>query len=518
MCQENRIKYRLFLTTLIIFSVIGFLTILLSTRHYGIGVSPDSVTYIATARHIASGMGAIRWDGAPLIEHAPLYPALLAMIAYVFKVDPISSAPIVNSVLYGLVVYLSGLLFFRYLKSYAFTILGAVSVLVGIPLIRVSLWAWSELFFIFFILLYLISFELYLTKGDIKFILLLSCIVSLLCLIRYIGIIFIFTSIVGIMIFRQNNLKEKFKHLFIFVLISVLPISMWIIRNYLLSGTLFGPRTLSAFTLSQNLAFTFNTLLSWYIPERISEHRSILMLLSAVIGFLFGLSTKGNYNKIKVILIETRLLSLFIIVYLSFLVVSSTLVAYDRIGHRLLSPIFIPLTLLIFIFASKISLWITEKLIQQKCLNLLILAIISIWLIYPTRASIFQILDLMDQGLGYNNKFWKNSQTIKYLSQNRALISKFDIIYSNAPDAIYILAGFKSEMIPSKIPHHLPKIRINNLVSLKGLWPEKDNSILIYFKQVNWTYLFTLNELQTIANIQQIISFEDGVIYHIMKK
>ncbi len=375
--------------------------------------------YIATARHIATGTGAVTGDGTPLLVQPPLYPALLATIDYVFGIDPLSSAHIVNAVLFGLIVYLSGLLFLEHLKSSAvFALLGTASVLVAVPLVQVSLMAWSEPLFICFVLLYLILSKSYLAKADTTSLLLLSLSVALACLTRYIGVIFILTGVVSVLLFRRDSPRVKFKHLFLFILISALPIGIWVIRNYFLSGTLFGPRAASIYTLSQNSTFAFNTFLSWYIPGRISEHRSILMLLSATIGFLAGLSIRGNWSKVRTVLLEIGPLLLFIIAYVGFLLVSSTTTNYDQIGNRLLSPVFVSITLLLLLSASKILTSLTEQRLSQKRANILLAVAIALWLVCPARATMSSITNAMSQGQGYSGKSWRNSQTIEYLLQN----------------------------------------------------------------------------------------------------
>lgn len=518
MNAESRIilsvRYRL---PLAILSVIGTITILLSTRHYGAGLSPDSVGYIATARHIATGIGPINYNGTPLLAQPPLYPALLATIDYVLGIDPLSSAPIVNAALYGFIIYLSGLLFLKHFKSFAFAFLGTASVLVAIPLIRVSLMAWSEPLFIFFLLLYLILSESHVMKADTTSLLLLSLTVALLCLTRYIGVIFILTGVVSILLFRRNSLSVTFRHLFLFVFISVLPIGMWIIRNYFLSGTLFGPRAPSNHSLFQNLAFTFNTVLSWYIPRRISAHRPILMLLSSTIGFLAGLSARGNWSKIRTALLDISPFLLVIIAYVGFLVVSSTTTAYDPIDNRLLSPVFVPITLLLLFIASKIPISLTAQPLYQKRANVLAVAIIAVWLVYPARITMSLILHTVHHGLGFSSEFWRKSQTIEYLLQNRTVESKCGVIYTNAPEALYILADLTAKMSPLRTMYNSPEI-VNDISSLRGSWPEESNSYLVWFDKIDRQHLFTVDELQTIANLQQIVRFEDGAVYYAARK
>lgn len=457
------VRYRL---PLVVLSIIGTVTILLATKYHGAGLSPDSVGYIATARHIATGIGAATYDGTPLILQPPLYPALLATIDYVFGIDPLSSAHIVNAVLFGLIVYFSGLLFLKHLKSFALALLGTASVLVAIPLIQVSLMAWSEPLFICFTLLYLIFSESYLAKADVTPLFLLSLSVALACLTRYIGVVFILTGMVSILLFRRDSLKIKLRHLFLFLSISALPIGVWVIRNYFLSGTLFGPRASSIFTLSQNLNFAFNTFLSWYIPWRISKHCSILVLLSATIGFFAGLSIRENWSKVKTVLLEISPFLLFIIAYVGFLVVSSTTTAYDQIDDRLLSPVFVPITLLLLFFASKILTLLTEQRLSQKRASILLAVAIAVWLIYPARATILSITNAMSQGQGYSSESWRNSQIIDYLLKNRTLVSECEM-YSNDPQALYILANRTAKLSPNRTMHNSSEI-VNDISSLRG--------------------------------------------------
>lgn len=509
-------RYRLPLAVL---SIIGTVTILLTTRNYGAGLSPDSVGYIATARHIATGTGAVTYDGTPLLVQPPLYPALLATIDYVFGIDPLSSAHIVNAVLFGLIVYLSGLLFLKHLKSSAaFALLGTASVLVAVPLIQVSLMAWSEPLFICFVLLYLILCESYLAKADTTSLLLLSLSVALACLTRYIGVVLILTGVVSILLLRRDSPRVKFRHLFLFVSISALSIGMWVIRNYLLSGTLFGPRASSIYTLSQNLTFAFNTFLSWYIPGRISEHRSILMLLSATIGFLAGLSTRGNWSKVRTILLEIWPMLFFIIAYVGFLVVSSTTTAYDQIGDRLLSPVFVPITLLLLFLAAKILTSLTERRLSQKGADILLAVAIAVWCLVCLARATQLITNAMSQGQGYSGESWRNSQTIEYLLQNRVLeSSECEIIYTNDPDALYILANRTAKTSPMRTMYNSPEI-VNDISNLRGSWPEESNACLIWFDKIDRRYLFTVDELQTIANVQPIIRLEDGAVYSVTRK
>jgi hypothetical protein len=79
---------------------------------------------------MAAGIGVVSYGGTPLVSQPPLYPALLAIIDLAFGIDPLTSASVVNAVLFGLIVYLTGVLLSRHLtSSVAFLLVGVATVL-----------------------------------------------------------------------------------------------------------------------------------------------------------------------------------------------------------------------------------------------------------------------------------------------------------------------------------------------------------------------------------------------------
>ena len=195
---------------------------------------------------------------------------------------------------------------------------------------------------------------------------------------------------------------------------------------------------------------------------------------------------------------------------------ASTTTAYDQIGERLLSPVFVSITLLLLSLASKILTSLTEQGLSQKRANILLMVAIAVWLVDPTRTAISSIINAMKRGQGYSSEYWRSSQTSEYLLQNRTLQSEC-VIYTNAPDALYVLANLTAKMSPSRRMSNAPDI-LNDISSFRGSWPEERNACLVWFDKIGRQYLFTVDELQTIANVQQIIRLEDGRVYSVARK
>ncbi|MBK7227947.1 MAG: glycosyltransferase family 39 protein [Ignavibacteriales bacterium] len=153
------------------------------------------------------------------------------------------------------------------MKSVALSILGTISILISYALVQVSLMALSEPLFILLILLFIYHFDKFRSKQDYTSLFLLSIWASLACLTRYTGIVIILTGIILILTHQKSNFKKKILQSLVFILITVLPIGIWIIRNYFISGTTIGQRAESSYSLSQNLRFFYDTiLLGIYLP------------------------------------------------------------------------------------------------------------------------------------------------------------------------------------------------------------------------------------------------------------
>lgn len=504
-------KYRL---SLVLLALLGAVFVLLSTSRYGAGLSPDSIGYIGTARNLITGAGFISYDGNPTVVWPPLYPALLALVGGIFGTDPLLLANVVNAIIFGLIVYVGGVLTFKHLSSFpALALVGTFAILVSSPLFAVSAMALSEPLLILFVLLSLVFADSYLSKKDTISLILLSSSVALSSLTRYIGVTLILWGALIIVIFHRDSLKSRIAHLSLFTLISALPVGIWLIRNYTISSTLFGPRASSAYTLSQNLTFVLNSLLYWYIPGRIADHRLILMFVSAAVGIFAVLSLKGSWQSVKVSLRQISPTILLAIDYTAFLVISSTTTAYDQIGDRLLSPVFVPLTLLLLILAQAI-VEPYRRHFSKKVVNSFLIIGIAIWLVYPIRATILKAVNLTQSGQGYSNKAWRDSETIQYLLQHRTLESECTF-YTNGPDAAYILAHFAAKMSPG---YNSPET-VNGISRLRGSWPEESKACLVWFDRIDRRkYLFTIDELQTVANINLIARLDDGAIYSITRK
>ncbi len=500
--------------TIGILGLFGGCYIFLLTSNHNAGLTPDSAVYISVARNLSEGTGFVSYSGHDLVLQPPFYPILLASAKELFSFDPMISTGYLNTFFFGLIIILTGLFLLKHLKSYSLVILGTLSVLISFALVQASFMALSELLFIFLVLLFLYQVDIYRLKSSFTSLIIFSFAASLACLTRYTGVVLILTGIIAILIFGKNNIKEKYWHLFNFIFISSLPISVWIIRNYVISGTLVGLRASSTNTLLENIGYFFNIIIPWYLPENntIFYFSYIFIIIAAWV--YFGLYSAKSSIRAAIKLVTPIII--FILFYACLIVVSSTTTAYDQISDRLLSPIYIPMVLILFLISDKILSWL-NKSFHPKYFTVLFVIGIGLLLTFPVRNTVGIIKMYTElSGWGYSSNMWRGSETIEYLREHELLTGNF-LLYSNEPGAVYLLANLKTKHSPAKTFYNSQEFYYGNSKQ-RNFWRINDKVCLVWFNRTNRRFLFSINELKKKFKMSEVAALKDGTIYTFSKE
>jgi hypothetical protein len=501
---------------IVILALIGAISIFLLTSRNGASVSPDSVAYISVARHISDGIGFVNYDGYFFVLQPPLYPFLLAAVKIIFLLDPLISAGYLNAILFGLIIYYSGLFLLKLLKSLPLTIIGTASILVSFVFIQIMLLALSEPLFILLVLLYLYYFDIYKSEKTIVSLLLFSLAAALACLTRYVGVIIILTGSISIFLWGSKTIKVMFRHLIIFLLITILPTAFWILRNYFLSGTFVGHRAKSSYTFSENLIFSFNTMLKWFSPVQMNGQQLLFLSLVVCGGIFAGIIFMNRIKKDELRLKQIGPALLFVIFYSGIIIISSTTTAYDKIANRLLSPVFVPLLFIIFLILDNM-LTRLSKYFHRRFLSIVFLVGVMFWMRYHVTRTIYNIEEYIeDSGGEYSGKVWKDNSVIRYLNNHKKLESEYSF-YSNAPEAVYILANIDTKWSPSKTMYNSPQL-LNTNPAIIDIYNEKNKVCLVWFNDMDRNFLFTIDELQKSRPIVKVVQLKDGEIYTFAKQ
>lgn len=483
---------------LLLFAMSSAAIVYIPTTRFGAGLSPDSVGYIAAARNILTGQGFTAFDGSPFISQPPLYPALLAVVGKLTGADPVLFANVLNAFLMGVIVFLSGSLALSQLRLrpiYVFT--GLVAVSLSAPLISISMMAWSEPLFICFGMMSLILAHSYRENNTWQSLILFSLSTACSMLTRYSGVAFLLWGSLLIYLTHAKSLKARIKDILVFIIISGLPLAIWLIRNYIVSNTFFGPRSPSTFPLWKNLGYTIRTLSMWF--------SSLLKVYCIGAGLLAILCIKNKWRFLNAVVNRFTPIASFILIYLLFIIISSSITSYDPIGDRLLSPLYVPIILLLLLLAEAFVETYANRLPKHVLFAFLFCGLL-IWQARHIPHVIEYAANQYQNGIELDGREWKASQTLQFLSAHRTDTYGFEC-YSNFSGAVYYLADIKAKSTKNK--SH------NKLQFLESLSSERP-ALLIWFNKIQSHP--SIEEIQAGANTTLIAGFNDGAIYRVTRK
>lgn len=493
----------------LILAVLGAGFVLLITSRYGPGVNPDSVAYIGGARRLAASELSRVPQTLPHPLFAPLYTLLLALAAVVWGADPLSIAQIMNAILYGLIIYASAVLAHRIVPLRPVILfLITAAILVAGPLSRVSVMVLSEALFILLVLLALICADSYLRKEDRGSLWLLATAVALAALTRYIGVTLLLWGALVILLFVKESGKKKARDLLQFLVIALVPVGLWVTRNYVVSGTLTGARHPTSRTLLVNLSDTANTLRNWYIPPSIRENGALLAVL--VIATLILLAAGAWLGRARIDPPRIGPLVLFVAVFAGFLVISATTTAFDVIGTRLLSPLFIPATLLLFYAA-----WLAAGSLGSPAFAMALLAALAAGFLFWSATQGAEVLYAgREFGFGFNDRRWRGSEMIAAIKEAPPALDGCHW-YSNMHWALYVQANLDTGPAPRRT-FHASTEQAADLAEVSRSWPEEAAACLAWFNEPNES-LYSIAELRTVLQLEEIMQLRDGTIYRVTK-
>ncbi len=468
------------------------------SRH-GIGLSPDSVGYLAVAQHLLEGKGFLSYRGEPFVLQPPLYPLVIATISFLLGSTPATSALLLNLLLFIAVAYLSGRLAILITKSFPISIAVCISVVLGVPITWVSVFAWSEMLFIFLTTLAFLHLIGFVSSKETKDLLACSLSLACSCMVRYAGIFSVFSLLLFLIMIPSGRLQKKAYQIIPFSFISFLPISLWTLRNYILSGTLFGPRTVASLRPNEIIFLFFDTFSGWFIVQTYILQNDFILIL-VFIFLTFAVFTACIYQ-IK----DTNILSLviFAFTYSLFVFVSSMRFAYDPIDNRLLSPVFIPLVIVLLSFSDKALYPYLKSKVSSSAQSQLIILGALVWFTHPVLSTLTLGLEMSQEGKGYHAIYWQTSPTLAHVRQVREQLTQ-RTVYTNDPEGLYFLAHIRAEHLPFRF---------------RPTWPETGQAYLIRFKHAyRGECLDIIEGLRQAADIEPLVRFSDGEIYLVTHK
>ena len=506
---------------LISFSLTGTILLFLCTALWGIGLSPDSAAYVSAARELLKGngltLGFVR-NNVPFTHWAPFFPLSLAALGLT-GLDPLEGARILNVILFGVNIFLIGFLLKKYTGSTKIAVLGSWTILTSRTTLEIHSYAHSEPIYILLVFLGIHLLIQYLGAEEKRNLYYASSLcMALAALDRYAGVSSIIAGALMIFLLGRKRFHIRLKQSVAFALLGSLPLGLWFVRNHFVSRNLadrsfgFHPPTWYQYH------YGLDNISTWILPELFPFALRVLTLVIvsvALVAVSVVVLRKERRDDSFRFLVSTLLFALSsvftLVAYVTFLSVNMLPV------NRHLSPIFVSVAMFSLVVLYKFwrtcgsATWLRRIMIAAAIL------LCSSYLVRGTK----WLCELRSKGLGYAGRSWRTSETIAELKR---LYSK-EVVYTNSAEAIYILTGRPSFLIPVK--YDRSSVRKEETWKVHGRYEERlremkesletKGGLLVYFnladKEMGRWFIPTEEELRERLSLALVKKLSDGSIY-----
>lgn len=222
---------------IVLAAVGGAAHILIRTSNYGPELDTDTWEYISVAENLTDGNGFKDYLHRNYIDAGPLYPMLVALFGLV-GINPIEAGRFVNIIGFGLIILLVGCWLSRQVNFRFLAVVGSVAIMTSYSLSRLSSTLMTDTLFTLFTLLALFQIQLFIRSKDLplSFLALSALFTGLAIATRYAGISILLTGIISIFWKQHSQILPKLKCAVIYGSLSIIPMGIWMTRNWLLKG------------------------------------------------------------------------------------------------------------------------------------------------------------------------------------------------------------------------------------------------------------------------------------------
>ena len=322
----------------------------------GVLLDWDSVNYISVADSLLAGEGFRQFNGLVYRDWPPLYPLLLAGPGLA-GIDPYQWAGWLSALAFALTIFIAGQWLRRRLTSRWLLVWGCLAIALAYPLARQAAFALTETIFILFALLALRAAEGFLHRERRSALLWAGLFTGLALLTRYLGVSLVVAIVLLLALQGGVPLRRRAQHIALYGLLALAPLGWWLLRNYLLLGTLTGRPAYDELTFGETAGQTLGVLAEWAGGSALGVGiagsglswalnglaAAALLLLAA--GVIYGFSIAGRKGDGRADWRPLYVFGLFALVYLILFNVVAYRAAGSAVGSRYILPALLPLLL-----------------------------------------------------------------------------------------------------------------------------------------------------------------------------
>ena len=484
----------------------------IATRN-GIGILPNSVTYLMASKSLASQgtFEVLGRDGrlVPMTHFPPFYPILLS-VAPAAGLDLLAWARCLNAVFFAATLILAGHLLHLLTRSLIETGLASGLLLLSVQSLYLYTSALSEPAFLFFVLLSAWLLARYLIYEHRVDLVLAASAAALAFMTRYAGAAFVAAGCLVLATAAARPIGRRLRDVFLFGALAGGPETLWIAMNRVQTGTAVN-RPLAFHPLGAgHLAQAISTIGSWFVPDQSPFGLKVAVAVLAV-GLFAVLWTRGRRTETTDEAPGTRdalrtVLGVWMLAYIALVLVTVYFVdAATQLSERILAPIFLlGLILGVGILGVRRSPSASDRSWRRaKRLGLAALLVSYLLQAWPWVGT------ARAEGLGYASVAWRSSVVMERI---RALPPDTPI-YTSGWEVVHFLTGREPVSLPWKVnkfslakePNYEAEMAAMGAVLEQG-------GVLAFIRGLDREFLPTEDDLRSRFDLQVIAKDEHAVL------
>ncbi|MEI8345166.1 MAG: glycosyltransferase family 39 protein [Candidatus Omnitrophota bacterium] len=212
------------------------------TSYFGVGLAPDSLSYLSMAFHLEAGRGMSVFIASQHVRSeavtgfSPLYPFLLTGLLKI-GLSAAAACWILNNLILFINLYLMQALTFKVTGSYWLALMAAALCAANLIFTGCHTWVLAEGLLILLVNLSLLLFLKALETGNRRALLSAAVLLGLSTLAKYIGFAYAFAWGLCLLIYWKGSFGRRLAHAFGFGAVAIAPMCLWLVRNYLVDHT-----------------------------------------------------------------------------------------------------------------------------------------------------------------------------------------------------------------------------------------------------------------------------------------
>ena len=481
----------------------------------------DSILYVEAANGLLEGLGFLNITGGFLVLQPPLFPVLLTA-ADLVCLTPLQAAGWVQAAAFGLTTFFGGRWLSQRVASRFLVAWACLAFALAPVVAEVAYRVWSEPTFILFTTLTLLQIDKFLNASKRSSLIWAAAFTALACMTRYIGVALIALTL-GLLLFQRGPaVGEKLKRMAIYAAIATAPIGVWLIRNYLLTTTLTGPRPFAVGDPSTNALLVLEGLTEWgaFAATQgqgniaVGVTRVLALAMPLLVGYAFVRWQQGKADPGNNFVVVN---GTFVLIYIALLTTIVTAVGGLAIQNHYLVPLYMPLLFIAVLVIDRIlerckpkrlrkvlgdrsRLWTRAK----QTLPGVVKAALCLWMIPLAHGSLSKALAVSAGPADARSlRSWQASPTLEQLRRQ----NPEGRIFSNALPQMRMF--YFQDLATSRLQNQwLPPSKQKLQLQM-----HKGDHVVWFYDLYRGVFKYGLSGLRGLPELKTVGEFADGVIF-----